>query len=432
MKFVFITPWYGMFAGGLESEFRCYAEILTTLGHEVEVLTTCSQSPYHSWNIDFFKPGEENIEGVKVLRFKTNKESRKKYLEAEEAAFKHPTLEQQYNFFNFGIASNDLVDYIATYPPEVILIAGPYFQSLSYLAITRYPQKIYLRTALHNEPQASWKPVQEMLINAKGFLLSTEAEKDLIIFLHCNCLGRKIVEHPVIGVPFYPPAYDQHSTFSAQPHESNPSELALPPKYFLYLGRKERGKGVDLLVTWYQRYIENCNQEGREPIPLVFLGGGHVDLLPTHNPNFIDLGYVDIGEKNKILAKALGLINLSMYESFSLVLMEAWSLQVPVIVNAKCEVTKEHCYKSSGGITVDSETSFCEALKTLENIQIGRAMGFLGKQYYLSNYRLSKVINNFFDLVSIPVGFQEAGEARASSRSGAYIEYVSSERSTQL
>ena len=32
---------------------------------------------------------------------------------------------------------------------------------------------------------------------------------------------------------------------------------------------------------------------------------------------------------------------------------------------------------------------------------------------------------------SIPVGFQEAGEARASSRSGAYIEYVSSEMSTQ-
>ena len=28
---------------------------------------------------------------------------------------------------------------------------------------------------------------------------------------------------------------------------------------------------------------------------------------------------------------------------------------------------------------------------------------------------------------SIPVGFQEAGEARASSRSGAYIQYVSSE-----
>ena len=32
---------------------------------------------------------------------------------------------------------------------------------------------------------------------------------------------------------------------------------------------------------------------------------------------------------------------------------------------------------------------------------------------------------------SIPVRFQEAGEARASSRSGAYIQYVSSERSTQ-
>ena len=31
----------------------------------------------------------------------------------------------------------------------------------------------------------------------------------------------------------------------------------------------------------------------------------------------------------------------------------------------------------------------------------------------------------------IPVGFQEVGEARASSRSGAYIEYVSSEMSTQ-
>ena len=46
------------------------------------------------------------------------------------------------------------------------------------------------------------------------------------------------------------------------------------------------------------------------------------------------------------------MVNPSAYESFSLVLLEAWTLGIPVLVNASCAATMEHCRASGGGPVV--------------------------------------------------------------------------------
>ena len=52
------------------------------------------------------------------------------------------------------------------------------------------------------------------------------------------------------------------------------------------------------------------------------------------------------------------MVNPSAYESFSLVLLESWSLGVPVLVNASCAATMEHCERSGGGLWFESYRSF--------------------------------------------------------------------------
>lgn len=397
MKIIFITPWYGMFAGGLEAEFRCYAETLAKAGFAVEILTTCSQSPYHAWQVDYFPEGQEIQNGVLVRRFKTNKKHWNKYLNAEQQANNNPDIATQYDFFTYGISSDDLVDFIAQYNLQDILVCGPYFQALSYLVLSRYPNRIYLRTALHNEAQVSWKPVADMLQAAKGYLLATEAEKDLAIYYHGKKLGRKIIEAPVIGVPVSIPIRFKINRTCDHALTNNLREK-LPAAYCVYVGRKEKGKGVGFLVTWYQHYRTHCQQHQLKPIPLVFVGGGHSHLIPSH-PDLIDLGFVSEQDKQAIIAGSICLINLSPNESFSLVLMEAWAENVPVIVYAGCAATQEHCQKSGGGISVNSATEFQHALQNLQfNPSLAKKMGHDGREYLLTHYPMSKVMSHFLSL----------------------------------
>lgn len=46
----------------------------------------------------------------------------------------------------------------------------------------------------------------------------------------------------------------------------------------------------------------------------------------------------------------LGLVLPSKFESLSIVVLEAFSLKIPVLVNSACEVLKSHCIKSQGGL----------------------------------------------------------------------------------
>lgn len=73
MKIALITPWYGGFAGGAEVLARKIAENLSKNGREVEVLTTCSKSPFDDWWDDYYKPGQYAVNHVVVKRFPVNK-----------------------------------------------------------------------------------------------------------------------------------------------------------------------------------------------------------------------------------------------------------------------------------------------------------------------------------------------------------------------
>ena len=70
-KIAFVIQRYGLdIAGGAELHCRYICENLDG-EYDITVLTTCARD-YITWG-NFYKPGEERINGIKVIRFKVKK-----------------------------------------------------------------------------------------------------------------------------------------------------------------------------------------------------------------------------------------------------------------------------------------------------------------------------------------------------------------------
>ena len=93
-----------------------------------------------------------------------------------------------------------------------------------------------------------------------------------------------------------------------------------------------------------------------------------------------------------MIAHATIVVNPSAVESLSLVVLEAMSVGVPVLVNGKCEVLKQHCEKSGGGFYYWNYMMFDDALsRLLGDAELRRQMGVIGRTYQQENYNWSMI-----------------------------------------
>jgi glycosyltransferase involved in cell wall biosynthesis len=378
---VIVTPWYGEFAGGAEVAARGIAEELVRYGINVEVLTTKCKSPYYDWWEDSINSDNELINGVIVKRFNVNKVGKEKYENAivKQVGRQVLTDEDKNNFFKYGINSDDLIKYVKNLNDQYEIIAIPYFNALMYSLVTTIPNRINIIPCFHNEEQFYWDQVKNMIANCKSISYLSYPEKSMTIKQYGNQVGKKVVEGIVTGI----------GVEIKDIKDTKLEGFKLPNKYFVYVGRKEIGKGVGKLIEWYKNSSIN--------IPLVFIGGGDKQLIPNDS-KFIDLGFVDEAVKSKVISSSIALINLSQNESFSLVIMEAWLLKVPVIVSKRCEVTKYHCQKSGGGYWVSNNNEFETILNQLVNNSVkGKDMGMKGQEYVKQNYSWNTVLYNLIN-----------------------------------
>jgi len=157
--------------------------------------------------------------------------------------------------------------------------------------------------------------------------------------------------------------------------------LGIQGEYLLYLGRKNRTKNVPRLVMDFMV----LERELPTPVTLVLAGGGTVEM--PADARIIDAGYIGKQDKADALAGALALVNPSVNESFSLVVMESWLAGRPVLVNADCEVTAEHCALSHGGFAYAGTAEFVECVEwLLANPAKAHTMGRQGAEYVRKNY----------------------------------------------
>lgn len=175
--------------------------------------------------------------------------------------------------------------------------------------------------------------------------------------------------------------------------------------YLVCLGRVDGHKGTTLLAGFFARYKE------RRPGPLrLVLAGPVVDAPPAH-PETDVLGPVSDGEKWELLSGAAALVSPSPWEAFSLVVAEAWSARTPVLVNAGCAATVEHCRRSGGGVTFDGYAEFEVAVDRLvADRAFGRGLGDQGRTYVDAHFRWPHVIDRYAVFVEAVVG--RAGRRR--------------------
>ncbi|NJN15690.1 MAG: glycosyltransferase family 4 protein [Oscillochloris sp.] len=160
--------------------------------------------------------------------------------------------------------------------------------------------------------------------------------------------------------------------------------------FLLYAGRRDATKNTPLLIDYFRQY----RAEGGT-LRLVTIGGPGpalpVDL--TASGAAIDLGFLDQQDKLDAYAAATALCQPSRNESFSVVLMEAWVNGTPGLVHSDCDVTREFCELSGGGLHFRHYGEFAAALHWLsENPEQAAQMGGAGGQYVRRNFAWDVVI----------------------------------------
>lgn len=375
-----VTPWFAHFSGGAEVAARRYGQELAARGLSVELCATCCQSPFHDWWSDQLPAGEERSGALTVRRFPVDKDNAETYRALLGRELQGETLsdEDYHTLARSSCNSQALLDYAEANPARVT-IALPYTQGLTMSAAERLGSALTVMPCFHDEAQIYWPSTRTMLEKAGGCAFLADEEKHLAIAVHGNAVGRKLVESPVVGLGVNPPEAP-----GALP-------VAIDGPYIVYVGRKDAGKGLPMLLQWMKEL-----EPAYPKLKLALVGGGG-PLPGLDDPRVVDLGFVEPAQKSAAIAGALALINPSAMESFSIVIFEAWLLGVPVIVNKASAVTTAFAAACEGGFAVSSAAELADALDALGDETTRSAMGRRGRDFARAETDWTAVANRFIE-----------------------------------
>ncbi len=400
MKLTFVTPRYGPeVIGGAETAARMLAERMTLRPDwEVEVLTSCALDHLTWENTE--PAGTTSVSGVTLRRFPTATPRLLEYFKLDHKLRGSPTTaslaeSRRWVALN-GPMCPDLVDAVAASDADVIA-CYPYLFATTVDAIGAARVPTVLHPAAHDEPALYLKAFRQSFHDIDGVVYHTQAERDLME--HVFAIGAK--PQIVLGLGVNDPA-------GAGRRGGEILGLGDRP-YLCYLGRVDEHKGCGMLAEYFAEYKERHPGE----LALAFVGPVS-DKAPEH-PDVVVTGTVSEADKWDILADAQVMVSPSAYESFSLVLLEAWTLDVPVLVNAGCAATMEHCRRSGGGLYFASYRTFEATVeKLVTDRQLRARLGKAGQSYTERYYRWPSIIDRYS-------GFLESVAARgprASIRTG--------------
>jgi glycosyltransferase involved in cell wall biosynthesis len=254
----------------------------------------------------------------------------------------------------------------------------PYLYYPSVAGIGRVPMPGVLHPAAHDEP-ALYLPVFRRTFEAADALCyHTMAERRLVQRVHPTAAHPQIV----LGL----------GVADATPGGRPGGEvLGIGDRpYLVSVGRVDDHKGSSMLAAFFRTYKE------RHPGPLALALVGPVSATIPDHPDVVLTGAVSEEDKWDIVRDATVSISPSALESFSLVVLEAWIERIPVVVNATCDPTREHCERSGGGLWFGSYREF-EAVvdRLLADEPLRRRLGDLGRAYVDAHYQWPVLIARY-------------------------------------
>lgn len=384
MRVLYVVQRYGHeVAGGAEAHCRDFATRLAGRGHEVEVLTSRALS-YTDW-ADHYPAGDEEIDGVLVHRLPVGRPRDQRlfgdldarlttpgfvprHLEEEWMRLQGPFLPGLAPWLEARAGGYDLA----------VFVTYLYFTAWAGLAAAAGRVPAVLHPTAHDEPHLYRRLFDRMFSLPSAFAFLSEEEEALV-------RRRFRVRRPgaVVGVGTDLDVNGDAAAFRAA------HGLGDRP-YLLYLGRFDVGKAADELLAYFLALKE------RNPGPLALVIVGEPVVEPPRHDDIVVTGFVDDATKQGAIAGATALVQPSYFESFSIVLLEAWAHGVPALVQGRCDVLAGQVRRSGGGIPYEGFAEFETAVEMLASDDRLRAgLGAAGHRHVTQHYTWDAVMDTY-------------------------------------
>jgi glycosyltransferase involved in cell wall biosynthesis len=391
MKVAVVTPRYGReIPGGAETAARLLASRLATrVGFSVVALTTCALDA-STWD-DHYPSGTTEIDGVQVHRFPVKGRRSADFDARTDLVVRRgrraTEVEQRKWIEAQGPVAPGLIDAIAHCDADAIAF-HPFLFHPTVAGIPRVADRAVLHPAAHDEPILRLSLYRSVFGAAAGLAYWSEPERRLVERRFA------VASKPAVVVGLGVDAGEGDTAAAKR-------ELGLDERpYLLCLGRVDDGKGTRLLAECFARYKDRRGG----PLRLVFAGPVVND--PPPHPDIVTVGAVAEAAKWGLLRGASALVSPSAFESFSIVLMEAWSVGTPVLVNRRCPVTLDHVRRSGGGLAFGNYAELEVELDRLSppidepgSTALRAALGGAGREYVDGHYRWADVIDRYATFV---------------------------------
>ena len=391
MRLALVVQRYGLeIRGGAELHCRLVAEHLAAR-HHVEVVTTCARD-YLTW-ANAYPAGISDVNRVPVWRFPVRRpRDIDRFGSLQEKVFfqQHTDAEARAWLKEQGPHSPALRNWVQEHRDRFdCWICFSYRYWTTFHAMHAVAGRGVLVPTAEPDPAIEVPLFHPLFRNARAIVFNSHEERDMIL----EVSGAEELPGDIVGVGIQEPTSADADRFRAGTGIREP--------FVIYVGRIDENKGCKQLFDYFLGSVERLAKHGVEP-PLLVLAGQAVLEVPDH-PLIRHIGAVDEQEKYDALAAASLLIMPSFYESLSMVLLEAWALGKPVLVNGHCAVLRGQVRRSNGGLYYKDGGEFAESLRLmLTDDHLRGACGSSGRDYYENNYRWPVIEDKYERILGTP------------------------------
>lgn len=386
MKLLFVVQRYGgEVFGGAEVFSREFATRLAARGHDVHVLTSCAVS-YVDW-ANRYEPGTTELDGVTVHRLAVDRPRDNDRFNAlnvrVNAGFRPTPLHLQRAWMDLqGPHLPELPAWLEANAGDfdvAVFYTYLYWSTWAGLPAAGGKVPTVLHPTAHDEPPLYLAIYDLMFRLPRAFGFLTPEEAALV-------LGRFRIRRPSVTTGV---GVDLDVDASGAAGFRQRFDLGDDP-FLLYVGRLDPHKGAQELATSFVTY------KGRRPGPLKLVFVGEPIQPVDDHPDIVVTGFVGDDVKHAALAGCTALAMPSYFESFSLVLVEAWAHRKPALVQARCDVLAGQARRSGGALPYGGYAEFEVAVDLLlEDPDLAKALGEAGRRYAEEHYDWDVVLGRY-------------------------------------